>query len=114
MGRPTLEIKRDRQFNIGLTAPEHDLLLSRAARAGMRPVDYGRARLFAEWRVNAQDVSAAAHLDPLFAQQLIRLGNNLNQIARRLNLIGQPAPPALEPLLAEIRRLIAKGVAGGS
>lgn len=109
-GRPKLDIVRDRQFNVGLTQREHELLLQRAARAGMRPVDYGRARLFAEWRISAQHASGAAHLDPLFLNALVRLGNNLNQIARRLNTIGQPAPPSLEPLLGEIRQLIARGI----
>ena len=114
MGRPPLEIKRDRQFNVGLTAREHELLHARAARAGMRPVDYGRARLLGEWRVTAQEASGAVHLDPLLLNALIRLGNNLNQIARRLNTVGQPSPSTLEPLLAEIRRLIALGVTRGS
>ena len=36
--------------------------------------------------------------------QWSRLGNNLNQIARRLNTVGMPAPPTLEPLLRDIRR----------
>jgi len=114
MGRPPLKIKRDRQFNVGLTAREYELLLQRAARACMRPVDYGRARLLAEWRLSAQHASATAHLDPLFLNALVRLGNNLNQIARRLNMIAQPAPPTLEPLLREIRQLIARGVSRGS
>jgi hypothetical protein len=114
MGRPPLEIKRDRQFNVGLTKREHELLQRRAARAGMRPVDYGRARLLGEWRVTAQEASGGAHLDPLLLNALIRLGNNLNQIARRLNTLGQPAPATLSALLEEIRRLIAQGVARGS
>lgn len=114
LGRPPLDIKRNRQFNVGLTAPEYDLLLSRAARAGMRPVDYARARLFAEWRVTASAAQGAAHLDPLFLHALSRLGNNLNQIARRLNLVAQPAPPSLDPLLQDIRRLLKEGLPRGS
>jgi DNA polymerase III delta subunit len=46
-------------------------------------------------------------LDPLLLVQLSRIGNNLNQIARRLNELALPAPEALEPLLAEIRRILA-------
>jgi len=112
MGRPPNEIKRDRQFNVGLTAQEHALLLARASRAGMRPVDYGRARLLSS-RENTRTVfgAPAPHLDPLFVAQLSRLGNNLNQIARRLNTLDLPAPPSLEPLLQLIRALITK--AGG-
>lgn len=113
MGRPPVEIKRNRQFNVGLTAPEYDLLLARAARAGMRPVDYARARLFAEWRINAT-AAAAAHLDPLLLNQLIRVGNNLNQIARKMNAFNQPAPASLGRLLEEIRRIVAEGLPRGS
>ena len=112
MGRPPNKIKRDRQFNVGLTAHEHDVLLARAARAGMRPVDYGRSRLLSVRDNGGSGTGAPApYLDPLFVAQLSRLGNNLNQIARRLNTIELPAPPSLEPLLQLIRSLIAK--AGG-
>ena len=75
----------------------------------MRPVDYARARLFAEWRISEAALAAAHHLDPLFQAQLSRIGNNLNQIARRMNTFHQPAPAGLEPLLAEIRALINRG-----
>jgi hypothetical protein len=109
MGRPPKEIRRDRQFNVGLTAREHDVLHARAARAGMRPVDYGRARLLREHRGPASALGVEApHLDPLLTVQLSKIGNNLNQIARRLNTLDFPAPPSLEPLLQEIRALIAK------
>lgn len=109
MGRPPKEIRRDRQFNVGLTAREHELLFARAAHAGTRPVDYARARLFGERHGDAPKLGAPApHLDPLFVAQLSRLGNLLNQITRRLNTLEFPAPPSLEPLLQEIRALIAK------
>jgi hypothetical protein len=75
----------------------------------MRPVDYGRARLLGQRGGEAAASGAPApHLDPLFLVELSRLGNNLNQIARWMNRFRQPAPPSLEPLLQEIRRLIAK------
>jgi len=107
MGRPPNKIKRDRQFNVGLTGREHELLLARAGRAGMRPVDYGRARLLGTRSDPALALGAPApHLDPLFVANLSRLGNNLNQIARRLNTLGFPPPPSLEPLLRQIRILI--------
>jgi hypothetical protein len=109
MGRRPKEIKRDRQFNVGLTTREHELLFARAARAGMRRVDYGRARLLGEHRGHASALGAdAPRLDPLLIVQLSKIGNNLNQIARRLNTLEFPAPPSLEPLLQEIRALIAR------
>jgi hypothetical protein len=115
LARSKQRLKRDRQFNVGLTAPEYDLLLSRAAASGMRPVDYGRARLFGERRgVTFTEPDAGSQIDPLFQTHLSRLGNNLNQIARRLNRLGYPPTDSLEPLLREIRALLAKGRASGS
>jgi hypothetical protein len=106
MARPEIKEKRDKQFNVAVTLHELELLHARAAAAGMRPADYGRARLFAEWRTSARQ-AAAPHLDPLLIAGLSRVGNNLNQIARRLNTLDMPTPPSLEPLLQEVRALIA-------
>jgi hypothetical protein len=101
--------RRDRQFNVGLTAREYALLHKRAAALGMRPVDYGRARLFSVRTVGDMPERYTPHLDPLFIARLSRLGNNLNQIARKLHALDVPAPDSLEPLLLEIRDLIRRG-----
>jgi len=77
-------IIRDRQFNVAVTADELKRIHARAAAHGMRPVDYGRARLLAAWRAAGPEIASAAHLDPLLLAQLSRVGNNLNQIARQL------------------------------
>ena len=111
MARPRQKQKRDRQFNVGLTARELALLQAGAARAAMRPVDYGRAQLLGAPRELGGYPGSSPHLDPLLLAHLSRLGNNLNQIARRLNTLDQPAPPALEPLLFDIRALINKATA---
>jgi hypothetical protein len=107
--RPKQKIRRDRQFNISLTPREFELLYARAAACRMRPVDYGRVRLFHGGTAGSEAAPCAAHLDPLFYAQLSRLGNLLNQIARRLNTYGGPAPATLEPLLGDIRALINRG-----
>jgi hypothetical protein len=108
MARPRKHEVRDRQFNVGLTAHELELLRQRAAAVGMRPVDFGRARLLGEEAVIAAKRVFRPHLDPLLLCELSRLGNNLNQIARSLNTRPGPAPPSLEPLLQEIRAMIAR------
>jgi hypothetical protein len=105
MGRPKLPIKRDRQLNIGLTTAERELLFRRAAAAGMRPVDYARANILSRRIVQAAE---AQQLDPLLLNELSRVGNNINQIARQLNAASQPVPPSLEPLLQELRALLAR------
>jgi Bacterial mobilisation protein (MobC) len=98
------KVIRERQFNVAVTSDELKRIHAHAAARGMRPVDYGRARLLAEWRAGGS--TSAPHLDPLLLAALSRLGNNLNQIARRLNMLDQPTPPTLEPLLREIRAII--------
>ena len=37
--------------------------------------------------------------------QLVRLGNNLNQMVRHLHRTGDPLPADLEPLLKDIRHI---------
>jgi hypothetical protein len=107
MGRPKLFITRDRQFNVGLTAAELAEVQRAARLAGMRPVDYGRAKLLSRSGRIARTEYSVRQLDPLLLVQLSRIGNNLNQIARRLNELALPVPEALEPLLGEIRSILA-------
>jgi hypothetical protein len=107
MGRPKLFITRDRQFNVGLTAAELAEVQRAARLAGMRPVDYGRAKLLSRHGRIARTEYSVRQLDPLLLVQLSRIGNNLNQIARRLNELSLPAPQEHEPLLAEIRNILA-------
>jgi hypothetical protein len=111
MGRPTKKEKRDQQLNIKLTLREIASVRAGASKAGMRAVDYGRAKLFADRPFQA--ARAAAHLDTLFLVQLSRIGNNLNQMARKFNQTGVSPPPALEDLLSAIRELIRKGSGNG-
>jgi hypothetical protein len=111
MARPTKHEKRERQLNLKLTRREFDFVCARAARRSLRPVDYAREQLLAERPVRTH--AQHGHLDPLFLLQLSRLGNNLNQIARRLNVMRMAEPEGFGPLLEEIRGLIRKGVADG-
>jgi Mobilization protein NikA len=109
MGRPTKREKRDQQFNIKLTLREIASVRTRASAAGMPPVNYGRARLLADRSPERAASNAAAHLDTLFLVQLSRIGNNLNQIARKFNQTGVQPPATLEATLRDIRELIRKG-----
>jgi hypothetical protein len=113
MARPKQHELRDRQFNLKLTARELEMVQQRAAARGMRVAHYGRAQLLAEWRMTeATALARTPHLDPLFLASLSRVGNNLNQIARKMNTFNQPAPASLEALLQEIRTLISRGGGG--
>jgi hypothetical protein len=113
MGRPTKKERRDQQVNIKLTLREIDFVRARAGAAGMRPVDFGRAQLLADRPLPRAASSTAPHLDTLFLLQLSRIGNNLNQIARKFNQTGFCPPVALENLLSDIRDLIRKGSGDG-
>lgn len=108
LGRPSKTEKRDQQLNIKLTLRELATIRARASAACLRPVDYGRAQLLADGLPHRAASAASSHLDTLFLLQLSRLGNNLNQIARKLNRTGVLAPAALDALLAEIRDVIRK------
>jgi hypothetical protein len=106
MGRPPKHQIRDCQLNLKLTRHEFGLVCGRAAAAGMRPVDYGRLQLLVEPTVAIAKCAAGAHLDPLFVQHVSRIGNNLNQIARRFHQLQLPAPPDLAPVLEAVRQFL--------
>lgn len=110
MARSRLSELRDRQFNISLTATEYDSILRRATALGLRPVQLGRALLFDTKTV----VTGVREKTPNSALRLeiSRLGNLLNQLVRHLHRTGDPLPADLEPLLRDIRRLLAQGEAG--
>jgi hypothetical protein len=99
--------KRDRQLNVALRADELATLQARADAAGLRLVVYARTVLLGE-PVKREIVILPSSLDRLAYQQWVRAGSNLNQIARRLNALGNVAAPEVEAALREVRALIAK------
>lgn len=109
MGRPKKNEPRDRQLNVSLTATEYESLVRRAQALGMRPVHFGRALLLNSGNAPVANQRATSHIEKLNYSALVRLGNNLNQMMRHLHRTGDPLPPDLEPLLTDIRRIIAHG-----
>jgi hypothetical protein len=108
MGRPHKTEPRCKQLNLSLTATELESIRRRAAAVGMRPVHFGRALLLDPSRKPAPTEGADNNLVRLTYGQLVRLGNNLNQMVRRLHQTGDPLPADLEPLLNDIRQIIAR------
>lgn len=110
MGRPRKSELRNRQLNVSLTEAELDNIRRRAEAVGMRVVPFGRAVLLDETggvrRVVAKDGESAA--ERLIHTQLTSLGNNLNQLLRYLHRTGDPVPADLEPLLTDIRQILAR------
>ena len=108
MGRPRTSEPRDRQLNLSLTATEYESVVRRAEALGMRPVHFGRAVLLGRGGGATSRQQPADNTSRLLHAQLVRLGNNLNQMVRHLHQTGDPLPADLEPLLNDIRRLIAR------
>ena len=115
MGRPPKREPRDHQINIRLTPREYTWVSMRALALGMRPVEFGRNQLFATRPVQEErQAPTQGALDPHVVMHLSRIGNNLNQIARRLNQLQLPLPEPLEPLLAAIRDILRRATSHGA
>ena len=109
MGRPRKSEPRCEQFNLSLTASELDSIKQRAQAIGMRPVHFGRAVLLDQDRApTVKREPNDNNVERLIYSQLVRLGNNLNQMVRHLHQTGDPLPADLEPLLTDIRQIIAR------
>ena len=112
MGRPRKSDPRDKQLNLSLSAAEYESILLRANALGMRPVQFGRAVLLAKNDFSPVKSPQDGGMLRLIHAQLSRLGNNLNQMMRYLHQTGDPLPIDLEPLLTDIRKIIARGIPG--
>jgi hypothetical protein len=108
MGRPKSKEPRDRQLNVSLTATEYESLVRRAQALGMRTVHLGRA-LLVDPNGEIPRKPEPDNIARLNYGQLARLGNNLNQMVHHLHRTGDPLPRDLEPLLNDIRKIIARG-----
>lgn len=108
MGRPTKSEPRCEQLNLSLTPSELAGIKRRAEAVGMRPVHFGRALILAGDRPAVTRREQASNIERLIYGQLVRLGNNLNQLMRHLHRTGDPLPTDLEPLLTDIRQIIAR------
>jgi hypothetical protein len=115
MSRPRKYEPRSKQLNLSLTERELASIEARAAALGMRPVHFGRALLLeancapeGAGRAPRNTQHRRSNFEHLIHAQLVRLGNNLNQMTRHLHRFGGPVPPDLEPLLIDIRAIIVR------
>jgi hypothetical protein len=104
MGRPKKapEEKRGDQLNPRLTTAERTEIEGNAAILGISPSEFMRSRSLS-YRLPAA-LAVQRHVAAL-AVALLRLGVNLNQIARHMNA-GRGAPPDLSALIARIEALL--------
>jgi hypothetical protein len=108
MGRPKKSEPRCEQLNLRLTPSELASIKRRAEAVGMRPVHFGRALLLSQGGKVAATAVPASNIDRMIYGQLVRLGNNLNQMLRHLHRTGDPLPADLEPLLTDIRQIMSR------
>jgi hypothetical protein len=93
------------QLKLNLTATEYECVVRRARAVGMRPTHFGRA-LLSKDTAPPLDPHKPGNVERLSYLALSRLGNNLNQMVRRMHQTGEPAPADLEPLLEDIRQIM--------
>ena len=88
MARPKIEEdkKRGAWLGLRLTADEREQIDSAAAKVGLSPSEYGRRCAL---RGTVRVVSDERKHDPELLRSLLAIGNNLNQIARKLNATDQ-------------------------
>lgn len=106
MARPRRPIIRDRHVSFRLSAVEHLKLVDKAHRSGLSVGDFVRARVLPA-RTRRRPAGEAEPVAMPLLSELRRIGVNVNQIAHHCNRHQVPPPAELEPLLAEIRSLLA-------
>jgi hypothetical protein len=114
MARPPKRETRNRQLNLKLTQGEHAWLSRRAETLRMRLVEYARFQLLTDRPQRRDPEGAQIHLAPLLLAHLSRIGNNLNQIARRLHQLDLSAPLGLEAALEDVRAFIRRASGDGA
>lgn len=99
--------KRDQRFNLRYTQAEIEYLRLAATRAGLPPHEYARRR-----SLGAPVKSPAARRsDPALINELNRIGVNLNQIARAMNM-GREVEEDWQALSQELRQTLTLVMAG--
>lgn len=104
MARPRKEHieARSERLNLRLTQGERATLEAKAAAAGVPPSDYAR-RVALGGRLAIVQTKAA---DPQLVLALNRIGVNLNQIARAINVHSGFSPADLSQILARLNQLL--------
>ena len=103
MSRPSLPPVQRRSRTVGVRMNRHewDTLVARAAAAGQRPTAYIRAAAALASSRPARAAAAIASVEE--RRELRRIGNNLNQVARKLH--GWRTSSAVRTLLSTLADL---------
>jgi len=106
-GRPRVVDPRTEQLNLSFTTQELEAIKQRARALGMRPAHFGRSALLKHEGRPSEDSGRNTAFVGIISQ-LSRLGNNLNQMVRHMHMLHVGPPEDAEPLLRDIRQLIAR------
>lgn len=93
--------KRDQRFNLRYTPAEIEHIRLAARKAGLHPHEYARRRTLGA----AFSAPQARRADPALINELNRIGVNLNQIARAMNM-GREVEEDWQALSQELRRTL--------
>lgn len=114
MPMPRKNDPRDIRFTMRLSGAEAAEFQRRAEAAGCSLTAYARQAILGEFSESASAITTPAP-DPAayaLAEQVRRVGVNLNQIAHRFNEQGiAPSPDELHAVLTDIRRYVAEAQA---
>ena len=104
-GRPKLtpEALRSEQINLRFTPPEWDEIETAAKRRAMSAADLIRSAIFAHLRDSPLPLPTRVLVNVELQRELIRIGSNLNQIAKARNA-GAPLPADFDVVVAELGR----------
>lgn len=101
MVRPTKKTKREKRHTLRFTDEENAIIREKAASAGLGCIDYLRqAGLNGTVTIN----NAQQQNDEIVFQ-LVKVGTNLNQIARIANTKGDIIAQEIQPLLDELNAI---------
>ena len=113
MGKKTQNTVRSRHVSFRLSAEEHFRLVDKAHRSGLSVGDFLRTRALGarKRKPSVVEIAGAVPQEISLVTQLRKIGVNVNQIAHHCNRFQVPPPAELEPLLTEIRSLLAASFA---
>jgi hypothetical protein len=109
MPRPAKDDPRVNKFTIRVSNAELAELERRAKAAGCSPTAFARQAIFEEAAALTTGHRPSRDIDAYnLAEQVRRVGVNINQMAHRFNEHGIPPPPDLVKALDEIRQYVSQ------
>lgn len=115
MGRKKQTVVKDHRIAFRVSADEMFLLTAKAKRDGTTVGGFARKKALSGIvrKKRAQVLVAEMPFDVSTFTELRRIGVNLNQMMKHCHSFQVPPPDDLAPLLADMRRVLAKALRPG-